>query len=118
MRADAEQSPLPTDIRPALRSDVHIHRIGPEAVAWSEPNREVTYLDPVATVMLDVVDGVATAGELAEDIQFALDVDRHTAWAQIKRILSIFDGAGLLTAAHPGALALKDLRTLLPDPDW
>lgn len=106
------------DSTPAVRPEVLVRRIGDEAVVWSELRSVPALLDPVATVMLDVVDGVATTAELTDDVRAALGIDRYSAWSQVKRVLECFDDAGVLVSSVPDEAPLVEARPLLPEPDW
>lgn len=115
------EAPLPEAAfasRPAVRREVAMRRVGDEAVAWSDLRETPTLLDPVAVVMVDVIDGVATAAELVEDVQDALGIDRYAAWAQVKRVLDLLDSAGMLESSVPYAQPFRSTRPLLPEPDW
>lgn len=107
-----------SDFRPTLRERTIVHRIGDEAVVWSDLRPEPTLLDPVAAVMLDVIDGLATTAELIDDVQSVLGIDHFAARAQVKRVLNLFDDAGMLASSVPAELLLVELRPLLPEPDW
>jgi hypothetical protein len=84
---------------PELRTDYASVTMGDEIVVWSPIRPEPVVLDPVAAVMLAVIDGEAAvrelAGEVHEEIGLALDV----AHRQVSRIVEGFDRAGLLTTS-------------------
>lgn len=107
-----------SDSTPALRTGLIVRRIGDEAVVWSDLRSEPAHLDSVASVMLDVIDGVATTAELIEDVQYVVDIDHFAARSQVKRVLSLFDVAGMLTSSVPAEPSFIELRPLLPEPDW
>ncbi len=104
--------------RPMMREGVTMRRIGEEAVVWSEIRPEPFHLDPIATVMIDVIDGVATTSELIDDVQSALSIGHYDARAHVKRILTLFDAAGMLTSSVATEPSMLQDRPLLPDPDW
>ena len=111
--------PLAHDFVPAIRAGVAQRRIDTEAVVWSELRGQPSYLDPIATVLMDVVDGLATIDELIEDVHDALGVDRYTARRQVTRSIDLFDSAGILETSEPsGTWSWSDSQALLPEPDW
>ena len=54
------------DLVPELRADFERRDLGAESVVWSALAPTPTALDPVATVMLDVIDGSTSIGDLAD----------------------------------------------------
>jgi hypothetical protein len=88
-----------TDFVPELRTDVERRDIGSECVVWSPLAAEPTALDPIATVMLDVVDGTASIAELAIDVHETVGVPLETAQRQVVRAVERFAQAGLLTSS-------------------
>jgi hypothetical protein len=111
--------PLPALVAdtPTLRRGTIVRRLDDEAVVWSNIRREPARLDPVATVMLDVIDGLATTSELVDDIQAVLNIGHFEARARLKEVLRLFDDAGLLASSEPAETSLVE-RPLLPEPDW
>ena len=87
------------DVVPVLRDDYVRRDVGGQAVVWSPISPYPVAFDSVATVMLDVVDGVASVADLATDVHEALEVDRETALQQVIRVVNAFEGAGLLTSS-------------------
>lgn len=92
---------LEPDFRPALRHDLLRRRIGHEAVVWSPLRHEPLALDPVATVMLDVIDGSATLSELADDVHEVVGVSRDVAQARVVKITESLDRGGALATSDP-----------------
>ena len=84
---------------PALRDDFERRVVAGESVVWSPLVDEPTVLDPVATVMLDVVDGAASIGELAIDVHEVVGVSMETAQRQVLRVVEEFGRTGLLTSS-------------------
>lgn len=107
-----------SEVNPTVRPGTVVRRIGLEAVIWSDLRQAPAHLDAVATVMIDVIDGVATTAELIQDIQAVLDIDHFAARAQVKRVLSLFDNAGALTSSAPSDRHAIEGRALLPEPNW
>lgn len=108
---------VPADLTafvPVLRTDFVRRDIDGESVVWSSIAPEPTVLDPVASLMLDVVDGVASVAELAVDVHEEIGVPLETAERQVVRIVKQYESAGLLTSSTSGtspeeAIAGRDL---------
>lgn len=84
---------------PTLRADFLRREIDGETVVWSPLVGEPTVLDPVATVMLDVIDGQATVGQMATEVHEEVGVGPDIARHEVTRIVELFGGIGLLTAS-------------------
>jgi hypothetical protein len=84
---------------PVLRDDFERRVVAGESVVWSPLVDEPTVLDPVATVMLDVVDGTASIAELATDVHEVVGVPMETAQRQVLRVVEEFGQKGLLTSS-------------------
>jgi hypothetical protein len=91
----------PSDLHfvPRLRDDYVRRDVQSESVVWSPIAPEPLALDAVATVMLDVIDGDASVGDLAGDVHEAIGVPLETAERQVSRVIELFDEAGLLTTS-------------------
>ena len=63
------------DFVPALRTDFLRREVDGETVVWSPLAAEPVVLDPVATVMLDVIDGEASVGQLASEVHEEVGVE-------------------------------------------
>ncbi|HEV2309008.1 MAG TPA: PqqD family protein, partial [Acidimicrobiia bacterium] len=87
------------DFVPVLRTDFERRDVGDESIIWSPSAAAPSVLDPVARVMLDVVDGDASIGQLATDVCEAVGVPLETAERQVRRIIQLFAEAGVLTAS-------------------
>jgi hypothetical protein len=55
---------MPDEFRPALRQDNLVRRYDNEIVAWSSICRRPVFLDPIAAVVFQIVDGIATVKSL------------------------------------------------------
>jgi hypothetical protein len=97
------------DFVPRLREDVARRDLGPESVVWSPVAPEPVALDPVATVMLDVIDGEASVGGLVTDVQEAVGVNRDAAERQVGKVIELFDAAGLLTTSSTARDAQQEI---------
>ena len=84
---------------PTLRRDFLRRDIDAEAVVWSTIRPAPAVLDPVATIMLDVLDGVATVAELIDDVHNEVGISREIADAQVRRAVRTFDRAGILSTS-------------------
>lgn len=92
------------DYVPALRSDVERRDVGDECVVWAPDAAQPTLLDPVATVMLAVVDGQGSVREIAADVHDEVGVPLERAQRQVARTIVLFAQVGLLERP-PGDLA-------------
>jgi hypothetical protein len=90
---------------PELRADLLRRDFGTESVVWSPLAGAPTALDPVATVMLDVIDGVASIGDFAVDVHEVVGIPLPDAQRQVARIVELFSYAGLLTWSEPTSTA-------------
>jgi hypothetical protein len=100
---ESPQTPQATidqlDFVPTLRTGFERRDIGSEAVVWSPLAPEPAVLDPVATVMLDVIDGTASAGELAREVHEEVGIPLPAAQQQVSRIVEQFHRVGLLSTS-------------------
>ncbi len=97
------------DFVPALRPDIVRRDIGGQALVWSPLAAEPSPLDPVASVMFDVVDGRASIGELASEVHEEIGVPLERARHRVTEIIDRFDRAGLLVTSRgepPPSLAV------------
>lgn len=92
------------DYVPALRSDIERRDIGDECAVWAPDAVEPTLLDPVATVMLAVVDGEGSVRQIAADVHDEVGVPLELAQRQVVRTVTLFARLGLLDRP-PGGLA-------------
>jgi len=95
------------DVVPELRTDFERRDLGGESVVWSPVAAEPIALDPIATVMLDVVDGTASMAELASDVHEAVGVPLDAAERQVVRVVERFAQAGLLASSPFQATAAE-----------
>jgi PqqD family protein of HPr-rel-A system len=84
--------------RPRVRDDLHVVELDGEAVVYDETTGDLHHLNAVATVVLELCDGTATAREVARDVATAFeaappDVERH-----VRRCIREFRSVGLLEA--------------------
>ena len=103
------------DFVPELRSDL-IHRtVDHEAVIWSPTRNEATALDPVATIILQLIDGDASVSEMVSDICAVVGVDDGVARGQVHRTLAQLDDAGALHTSEAPAVPERQ-RELFVNP--
>src|SRR5688572_6482089 len=88
-----------TDFVPELGRDFVRRDLGAQSVVWSPFAAEPTALDPIATVMLDVVDGEASAADLATDVHEEIGIPLETAQRQVARVVELYARAGLLSVS-------------------
>jgi len=106
---------------PELRDDFERRDIGGESVVWSPIAAEPIALDPTAAVMLDVIDGEASIGDLALEVHDVVAIPLETAERQVTRIVDQFWLGGLLTSSPTGsnaddAIATRELFVSAPTP--
>jgi hypothetical protein len=112
---------LSSDVVPVLRDGIERQDIDGEAVVWSTISPVPMRLDPVATVLLDVIDGVASVGEIVADVQEVIGLPYDVANQQVARILRSFDDARLLTTSPSNeradeATTRRELFAVPPNP--
>jgi len=91
-------------MQPALRADLLRRDVGYETCLWSPIRRHPVALDAVTRVMLDVIDGQATIGDLTEDVREVVGIPDDLARSQIHRIIGLLDMAGALVTSSPEPL--------------
>jgi hypothetical protein len=106
---------------PELRTDFVRRDVGDECVVWSSLSGEPAVLDPVATVMLAVVDGEASIGELATEVHEEIGIPFDAAQRQVSALVERFGRAGLLTSSLSGttaehAISQRELFVAPPTP--
>ena len=93
------------DFVPTLHDDFVRSHIADQCVVWSPSAAEPTALDTLATVMLDVVDGEATMGQIATEVHQEIGIPLETAQRKVKEIVDGYDRVGLLTSSTGAASA-------------
>lgn len=84
---------------PTLRDDFVRADLGNECVVWSPSSAEPAMLDPLATVMLGVVDGQATMAQLAVEVHEEVGVPLDTAERRVRETVDAYRRAGLLASS-------------------
>ena len=90
---------------PELRVDFVRRDLDGQCIVWSPIAAAPFVLDPVATVLLDVVDGEASVAELAAEVGEEIGVPLDAAQRQVQRVVELFAGAGVLTASESDTTA-------------
>ncbi len=109
------------DFVPELRTDYVRRDLGDDCIVWSPLASQPEVLDPIAALMLDVVDGTASVRDLRSDIHEELGLPLETAERQLERIITLFTRAGLLTVSEAlqtadETIAARDLFVSVPTP--
>ncbi len=103
---------------PVVRPGTLRHALGDELILWAEDAPQSVYLDPFATVIHDVLDGVASVVDLTEDIHEVFEIERGPAARQLERVLRIIDEGHLIENPDRRPPTSGDLSVrLLPEPD-
>ena len=84
---------------PELRGDYLRRDVDGGCVVWSPVLSAPTVLDPVAAVMLEVIDGEASIGQLVKEVHEEVGVPLDIAHKQVERAVHLFDAARLLTSS-------------------
>jgi hypothetical protein len=103
-------------VAPRIRDDLLRRDLDLQAVIWSPTRRDPVSLDPVVTVIADLIDGSATVADLVEDIQEVVGVPTATAESQVARALSALQEAGALVSAMPEQPAERQRELFLNPP--
>lgn len=67
--------------------------------AWSSITAAPAYLDPVAALALQMLDGTASVADLIADVHEVLGIPKAVARSQLRRAISLLDDGGLLTSS-------------------
>jgi hypothetical protein len=94
---------------PELRHDLERRDFDGESVVWSPIASFAMALDPVATLMLEVVDGSASISELADDVHETVAIPLPEARHQVARIVELYASAGLLTSSTSTSNASEEI---------
>ena len=99
------------DFVPELRPDLVRRTLGTECVAWSPIAAQPVVLDPIATVILDVLDGTVSIGELTTEVHEEIGVPFEAAERQVNRVVDQFAGAGLLVVSTATSIAVDAIES-------
>lgn len=104
---------------PTLVPELESRQIGDEAVVWPAGFPRPTYVDPIARVLLGVIDGKATMAELLDDIEAVFAIERALAAAQLARVVGVLDSGGLLDSSMAAQIFAGDPPLgPFPEPDF
>ena len=101
--------PVSLDEVPQLRPDLIRRSIDNDVIIWSPLASEPTVLDPVAAVMLDVVDGDASVRELAHEVSQEVGIAFDIALREVQRTVALFADAASLTTSSSPVTAIDEL---------
>lgn len=87
-------------LAPRVRADAIVRHYDNESVAWSPDASTPLYLDGVASVVLQLLDGDVALADLVTDIHEVVGVPRPIARNQLRRVIALLDEAALLTNSH------------------
>ena len=102
---------------PSVRTGVATVEFGHECVAWATPSIRPVYLDPVASVIRQIIDGHASVADLVDDVHDVLGLDEVVARAQIERTITTLWGAGMLVDSPPRDEAAAGLEIFTDPPN-
>lgn len=101
---------------PALCDDVIVRRYDQEAIVWSPFGDRATYLDPVGSIVLQLLDGSVTIAELADDIRAEVGVPRSVVLGRLRAVVRQLDSSGVLKSSDSPPLASDDFFYGPPNP--
>ena len=104
-------------LAPGVRSDNVARHYDNEIVAWSPIRDWPVPLDPVASLVYQFLDGQTTISEIIADVHEVLEIPAAVAQAQLRRIVAMFDEAGLLTISANSELSDSELDLFLAPPN-
>ncbi len=90
--------------KPAIRSDLTVVELDQEAVVYDPVSGLVHYLNPMASLVLQLCDGTATVKETTAELAEANEVEPEAIAADIRKLIKQFRNAGLVV---PSAGATK-----------
>ena len=101
MRPDDLVAPRSLDgsAAPCARDDLLIRHIGDETIAWSPIACSPVHLPPGSAMLLKLLDGEVSTGELIDDLGAVIELDEREARELLNSELAAFDDAGLLTTS-------------------
>lgn len=91
----------------ALADDAVVRHYDGEAVAWS-PRGEPLHLDPASAVIVQLLDGSATVGQLAREISEEVGIPEPLAFSRLRDAVTTFEHAGLLDDSNHSALGAAE----------
>jgi hypothetical protein len=102
---------LPVDGRHAHQLVPHptpgtaVERFGNEAIAWAPHSATPAHLEPIATIVWDLLDGATSVGDIANDVAAELGLPPTIVTNQAMRVAGQLDAAGLIVADATESIA-------------
>ena len=90
-------------VKPQVRNDLTVVELDGEAVIYDEQGGDLHHLNPTATIVFRLCDGMSTMQEMAEDISLAFGVPTEEVEPQIRSLVRRFRRSDLLTASRSRA---------------
>jgi hypothetical protein len=87
------------DSAPALDATAVVRHYGTQAVAWPSNGSPPSLLDPVTTIVAQLLDGSATLDDITGDVHSVLGISMSIARAQLSRSVQVLETAGLLASS-------------------
>ena len=84
---------------PQLRDDALVAQVGAEAIAWGPGAAMPTMLDQVNYIVLQLIDGDGSVGELTTDVHEVIGIPESLAHSRIQAALATLRSGGLLTSS-------------------
>jgi PqqD family protein of HPr-rel-A system len=86
--------------KPKIRDDVTLLEIGEEAVAYDPLSRLVHYMNPMASLVLQLCDGTATVRETIAELAEAQEVEPAAITPQVRSLVRQFREFGLVAPSR------------------
>ncbi len=86
--------------KPRIRDDVTLVEIGPEAVVYDPRSRLVHYMNPMASLVLQLCDGTATVSETIAELAGAQEVEPEAIAPPVRSLMRGFRKFGLVTPSR------------------
>jgi PqqD family protein of HPr-rel-A system len=96
--------------KPRIRGDLTLIELDQEAVVYDPISGLVHYLNPMASLVIQLCDGTATVKETTAELAEANEVEPEAIAADIRRLIKQFRDAGLVVPSA-GATRLLDARS-------
>ena len=97
------------------REDALVRHYGAEAVAWSPLAPTPSYLDPLAALVWQLLDGEVPISAILDDVNEVLGVPQAVARNQIRRVIRSLEGSSLLsTSPAPPSRPSEEVHFPLP----
>jgi hypothetical protein len=86
--------------KPKIRGGITLLEIGDEAVAYDPLSGLVHYLNPMASIILQLCDGTATVRETIAELAEAQEVDENVIGPQVRSLVRRFRQNGVLVPSR------------------